>query len=75
MGGADSRGKPDQPFSLEGEQELPASHLAQSPVGLNPVPPPAKNPGDMGPSPLPVPIDRGLDLAKERRCDRLFSDG
>jgi len=75
MGGADSRGEPDQPFSLKGEQELPASHFTQSAVGLNPLPPLAQNQGDMGASPLPVPIDRSLDLAKEHRCDRLFSDG
>lgn len=75
MGCADSWGKPDQPFSLKGKQELATGHLPRRTVGLNPLPLPTQDPGDMGPSPLPVPIDRGLDLAKERRCDRLFSDG
>lgn len=39
VGGAESWGKPDQPFSFKGEQELPASHVAQATVGLNPLPP------------------------------------
>jgi hypothetical protein len=73
--GAGERGrKADQPFSLKGEQELSTGHLAQPAVGLDPLPPLTQNLRDVGPSPLPMLIDSGLDLGNDSRSDRLFSN-
>ena len=75
VGAAESWGEAGQAFSLKGEQELATGHLSRRTVGLNPLPLLTQDLGDMGPSPLPVLIDRGLDLGKESRSDCLFSYG
>jgi len=73
VGTGESGGKAYQAFALKGEQELSTGHLTERTVRLNPLPPLTQNPGDMGPSPLPVLIDSGLDLSDDSRSDRLFS--
>lgn len=73
VGVGESGRKADQAFSMKREQELSTSHLAQRTVRLNPLPPLTENLRDMGPAPLPVLIDSGLDLGNDSRGDRLFS--
>jgi hypothetical protein len=51
----------DQPFSVKGQQQFPASHVLDPAAGLNPVPVFAKFPGYLGPTFVPVLVNHGLD--------------
>jgi hypothetical protein len=51
----------DQALSIESQQQFPAGHVLKPAAGLNPVPMFAKFLGNMGPAPVPVFIDHGLD--------------
>lgn len=58
------RRKPNKTFSLEGQQELPAGHISQFTVGLQPVPALAEQSRDLLAPFAPVGTDHGLDLGQ-----------
>jgi len=47
---------------LQGDQYLPASHVFQLAIGLDPVPPLAKNSGNVGAAKMPILVDKVLDI-------------
>jgi hypothetical protein len=49
-------------LSLQGNHHLPAGHVLQSAIGLDPVPPLAKNSGNVGAAKMPILVDKVLDI-------------
>jgi hypothetical protein len=54
---------------LQGEQYLPAGHVFQPTIGLDPVPPLAEFSGNVGAAGVPMLIDNGLDKWEIGLCD------
>jgi hypothetical protein len=75
VGAGKSGGKRDEALSLEGQKDLPAGHVFEAAVGLEPSPFAAQDPGDPCASLSPVVFDSCPDLGYDSRSNRSFSDG
>ena len=62
-------------LSLQGNHHLPAGHVLQSAIGLDPVPPLAKNSGNVGAAAVPMFIDNSLNEWQIGVTNGPFSDG
>ena len=74
VGTVESWREGDQALATESQQDLPAGHVLEAAIWLEPIPLSAKDPGYMLSAFAPMLIDRGLDWNDVVSGDSPFSD-
>jgi len=75
MGAVNSWWQGDEAFSLQSEQEFPASHVLETAVGLHPIPFFAEDFGNLGTTFMPMLRNGSLNQGNIGFGDGPFSDG